>query len=418
MTPASASVEAREGRAAGRLRVLYLSPYYWPEEIGSAAYCTDLALWLKGRGFDVRVVAFRPHYPSPDEFTAWSMGARDEEVSHGIPISRVPVHGRGGGGFKRRILNDLSFLSTVCKRALRGEFRSTDVVVAYVPSILTLYAAVLVRLLTGAPIVGVVHDIESGLAAALGIARSKPLLFGMRLVERFGLNRARDIVVLTDGMADELRAIGCRRPITTLSIWAETAPAKVIPDNEPQTILYSGNFGKKQNLDQLLPLIERLNRERCEIRIMLRGEGSEKARFEEEIALRRVSNTFFMPLVSAAEFVPALQAANIHLVPQALNVANYALPSKLFSIMAAGRPYVCIAETGSPLDLLTARSGAGLCVAPGDEDGLFSAVNSLLDDVSRQNAMGEAGRAFVEHYMDRATILAAYESIIARPVGS
>lgn len=409
----TASQATGQERAVSALRILYLSPYYWPEEIGSSAYCTDLALWLKDHGHDVRVVAFRPHYPKPEQFAAWTDGSRDEETEHGIPISRVAVDGRGGGGFKDRIKNDLKYLWSVVSSAVRGRFRGTDVVVAYVPSILTLYAALAVRLLTGARTIGVVHDIESGLASSLGLANSKALLFVMRLVERFGLNRVHEVVVLTEGMAEELRDIGCKRPIHVLSIWAEVAPRVELEAGKAATILYSGNFGKKQNLDQLLPLIERLDRERPDIRVVFRGDGSEKARLMAEVEGRGLSNTTFVPLVPADQFVSALQEASVHLVPQALNVANYALPSKLFSIMSVGRPHVCIAETGSPLDLLTRKSGGGICVQPGDEDALFRAVADLADDVARLNAMGDAGRAFVTREMNRATILAAYEEIIA-----
>jgi colanic acid biosynthesis glycosyl transferase WcaI len=80
------------------------------------------------------------------------------------------------------------------------------------------------------------------------------------------------------------------------------------------------------------------------------------------------------------------------LVPQALNVANYALPSKLFSIMAAGRPFVCIAESGSPLDLLAQESGAGICVSPDQQERLFEAIISLAHDPSDLQAKGRNGR--------------------------
>src|SRR3974377_744367 len=158
-------------------RILYLSPYFWPEEIGSAPYCTDLATWLRERGHDVRVVSFRPHYPNPNSFEAWRDGSRDEENHADIPITRVPVRDRGRGQFKDRVKNDLSFFLLVLLRCLRGEFKNTEVVGAYVPTIFTLYCARLVRLLTGASIICVVHDIESGLATSLNLVKSRPLLF-------------------------------------------------------------------------------------------------------------------------------------------------------------------------------------------------------------------------------------------------
>lgn len=398
------------------LRVLYLSPYFWPEEIGSGPYCTDVARYLVGSGCDVATIAFRPHYPSAEYFSDWAGGARDEEAYEGIGISRVPVDAGGaggGGGFLGRVRNDLRYLSRVAGGALRGRFRDTDVVVACVPSIFTLYAARAVRLRTGARIVAVVHDIESGLASALGIASGGMMLRIMRLVERIGLSFADHVIVLTQGMKEELQAIGCRKPISVLSIWASAGAERPIDREARPRLMYSGNFGRKQNLDQLLPLFQRLSAEDAPVDVVLRGGGSERDRFEAEIEKRGVRNVRFLPLAPADEFMPSLQSANIHLVPQAQNVANYALPSKLFSIMSAGRPFICIAEEGSPLDSLSRTSGAGLCLRPGDEEGLFEAVRDLLADPERQDALGRNGQTFVQRHMDRDTILAAYRGIIA-----
>jgi colanic acid biosynthesis glycosyl transferase WcaI len=393
------------------MRILYLSPYFWPEEIGSAPYCTDLALWLRGGGHDVHVVAFRPHYPSARPFLDWSDGSRDRDTLDGIGISRVPVAGRGSGGFKDRLKNDLAFLRHVLRAAVGGKFRGTDVVVAYVPSTLTLYGAFAVRLVTGARIVAVVHDIESGLAKTLGIATGSSLSFLMKLAERVGLNRAERVVALTDGMRDELRAIGCRRPMDVLSIWASPPPAAPLPAAGPTVVMYSGNFGRKQNLEQLLPAFKRLSRE-LPVRIVLRGDGQEWLAFRARIDDAGIANVDFLPLAPAADFMSALQAAHVHLVPQAENVANYSIPSKVFSIMASGRPFISIAAPGSPLDKLARQSGAGICVAPKNDEALYRAIADLAGDIDRQRRMGEAGRLYVDTHMNKPLILEAYEKLI------
>lgn len=391
--------------------ILYLSPYFWPEEIGSAPYSTELASWLQEQGHRLRVVAFRPHYPRIEDFGAWAGGARDEEKLDGIEISRIGVEGRGTGGLKERVKNDLRFLFGVWSRALRGKFRGTDVVVAYVPSILTVYAALPVRLFTRARLVTIVHDIESGLARSLALASSGFVLRIMRLVEKVALNWSDQVVVLTSGMQWELREIGCRKPISIISIWASVAPEAPFPE-APVTVMYSGNFGKKQNLDQLVPLIKRLSDENETIRVVMRGDGSEKLRLQEKFEKAGIANTEFAPLVPSNELTRSLQSASIHLVPQALKVANYALPSKLFSIMAAGRPFVCIAEKGSPLDLLAQESDAGVCVPPDRHDTLHQAIVSLASARDELEAKGRNGRTYVQKYMNKDTIMRAYHAVL------
>ncbi|WP_146592525.1 glycosyltransferase family 4 protein [Puniceibacterium confluentis] len=394
------------------MRITYLSPYFWPEEIGSAPYCTELALFLSGKGHSVSTLAFRPHYPSVEGFSAWSDGARDYDTLDKVEVVRVPVRERGSGGFIDRIRNDIRYLWTVCTHSIRGRFRSTDTVVAYVPSILTLYGAKVIKLLTGARTVAVVHDIESGLASSLGITRSRGMLRIMQFVERVGLNLTDQVVVLTDGMKRELETLGCRRPITVLPIWASVGPNTPIQLTARPKLMYSGNFGKKQNLDQLLPLLKRLSDEEVAVDVILRGDGSEKSRIEAEIQNLGIGNVRFLPLAPSDQFMDSLQSANIHLVPQALNVANYALPSKLVSIMSSGRPFICIAEKDSPLDQLSLSSGAALCIPPGQNDLLFAAVTDLLKNPPRQEKMGQNGQAFVRKHMDKDAILSEYERII------
>jgi colanic acid biosynthesis glycosyl transferase WcaI len=396
------------------MRCIYLSPYFWPEQIGSAPYSTELATWLREQGYDIRVVAFRPHYPNVNAYTSWAEGSRDEESYANIPIRRVPVRDRGGSGFSDRLKNDISFLWHVCMRALRGEFKGANVVLAYTPTILTLYAARLIRFLTGASIVCVVHDIESGLAASLGLAKNRVLLFVMRSVEKIGLNFAGQVVVLTEGMASELRQIGCRRDITVLPIWATVSDFVPVERSQVPVVMYSGNFGKKQNLDQLIPLMKRLSDEKSPIMIHMRGDGSERERIENKIKGLGILNVRFMPLASANDFLQVLQSTNVHLVPQASNVSNYALPSKLFSIMSAGRPFICIATEGSPLDLLTQQSRAGLCVRPGDEEELYQAIIKLTGNPDIQEEMGKNGQSFVDQNMNKENIMNSYRNLMSK----
>lgn len=394
------------------LKIVYLSPYFWPEEIGSAPYCTDLARLLRGKGHDLNVVAFRPHYPKPEPFIAWADGSRDSEEYYGVNIARVPNKGRAKGGAFDRLKNDLRYLGAVVRRVVAGKISKADIVVAYVPSIFTLYAAKLVKVTRGSGIVAVVHDIESGLAKSLGLTSGRALTWMMRLVERVGLSFADEIIVLTEGMKSELIALGCARPITVLPIWTEAMPIKNRSPEKPLVVGYSGNFGKKQNLDQLIPLIVRLAHERPEVRVLLRGDGSEKNRIKSIVEAKNLSNVVFEPLAPSDRFVEALQSIDVHLIPQALNVANYALPSKLFSIMAAGRTFVCIAPRNTTLDKFTIQSGAGFCALPDNEEDIWGKITTLLDDSELREKLGSVGRDFVEMNMNREVVGASYESIL------
>lgn len=393
------------------MRILYVSPYFWPEEIGSAPYCTRVAVDLAERGHSVTVRAFRPHYPSPESFVGWKP-EQDDQLHKSIRIRRTPLLAGAGKGFAARIANDLVFAAGLATMALSGRLKRFDATICYVPTTLGLLALALTRPFRRGRLTAVVHDIESGLAANVGIASSRLLVGAMRAVERTSLGGADSIVVLTDAMQDELRALGVKRPIQVLPIWATVGNQPKHDAECAPTVLYSGNFGKKQNLDQLLPLISRLAERRPDVKVVLRGDGSERARLQAAVGEMRVTNTSFGPLVPAAELADSLGQATVHLVPQAPNVANYTLPSKLISVMAAGRPFVSIAAAGSTLDRLAESSGAGLCVGPDSGDALFEAVLGLVDNPERATRMGANGRRYVLKNMNQDDILDRYAALI------
>ena len=393
-------------------KIVIIAPHFWPEKIGSAPYCTDLAVWLADRGHDVIALSFRPHYPSTAEFMDWHDGSRDAEKIGRVTIHRVPTQGRRGGTLGSRARNDIGFLLKVCRSAFNKDFSAADAIFAFVPNTLSLFGARLLAARSGARLIGVVHDIESGLAGALGFTSTNLVLSAIRLVERVAMNRPDEIVVLTNGMQKELRRLKCERPIRVLPLWCGPPAADAAEASGNFVIAYSGNFGKKQSLDQLLPFFQQLQDKLPDARVHLRGDGSERDGLERSIVSMGLGNTTFHPLVDADLLLGTIQSADLHLVPQAPGIGNYAIPSKVYTIMSAGRPFVCIAEDGTELAALARESGAGVCVEPNNPAALFSAVERLFNDRAALRRMGEDARRYVGARLDRVRILEEYEKLI------
>ncbi|MBX9682981.1 MAG: glycosyltransferase family 4 protein [Hyphomicrobium sp.] len=394
-------------------KIVFVSPNFWPEKIGSAPYCTDLAVWLAQAGHEVKAVAFRPHYPSAAEFTDWQDGSRDNERVGDVAIVRVPtVRSRGSGGMASRVMNDVRFLANLLRLAFAKDFSGTDAIFAFVPSSLSLFGARLLAARTGARLIGVVHDIESGLAGSLGIAGSHLALRGIQLVEGAALNLPDELVVLTQGMQDELRRLKCTRPIRVMPLWCNEPVEDEVEPGPKFTVSYSGNFGKKQNLDQLLPVFAMLQTKLPDVEVHLRGDGSERQRLERAIVAQGWRNTTFHPLVPNDQLIATIQSAHVHLVPQAPNIGNYAIPSKVYSILSAGRPFICIAEADTELAALAETSGAGICVEPNNPVAVFAAIEGLVNDRDRVRAMGANAKNYVRSKLNRTKIFEEYASLM------
>jgi glycosyltransferase involved in cell wall biosynthesis len=140
-------------------------------------------------------------------------------------------------------------------------------------------------------------------------------------------------------------------------------------------------------------------------RIILRGNGNQAGLLKAEIAQRDLANITVEDLLPPDQLWQGLARGDIHLVPQDPAAAAFAMPSKVFNIMAAGRPFVATAAVGSPLWRLHAESGAFLCAPPNDATAFTDAVLRLVEDSQLRRRLGANGRHFVERHYSKAHVL-------------
>jgi colanic acid biosynthesis glycosyl transferase WcaI len=387
--------------------VLLVTQHYTPEVIGSAPYCADLAEGLVRRGRQVTVLTGLPHYPDPTEFEPFTTDPPRRQNLAGVVVERLHSWLPKRRSALFRVAGELAFMLTGLLALLRGRVRRHEVVISLCPSV---FAVLLGMMATarGGRHVAMVHDVQSGLAQSLGIVRLGLLVRLMRLAERFILNRVDLIMVLSTEMAATLRGLGVTQPIEILPIWVDATAIhpRPVPADHPPTVLYSGNFGRKQGLDQLIALAAELADRRPDVRLLLRGSGGERAAVMTEVANRGLTNVEFENLVPRDRLGEALAVGMLHLVPQKPDGADFAVPSKIYNIMAAGRCFVTTALPGSALWNLQAQTGAFVCVPPQDTAALTQAVADLLDDPARCRAMAELGRAHVEQHHAREKLIA------------
>ena len=96
-----------------------------------------------------------------------------------------------------------------------------------------------------------------------------------------------------------------------------------------------------------------------------------------------------------ARLVELLATGDIHVVPLQAGLARVSVPSKTYSILAAGRPVVAAIDAGTEVPRLLAESGGGVAVPPDDPDAFVAALAALVDDPAGAAAMGRRGRAWV-----------------------
>jgi colanic acid biosynthesis glycosyl transferase WcaI len=181
--------------------------------------------------------------------------------------------------------------------------------------------------------------------------------------------------------------------------------------------MFAGNLGMVQGLETVVEAAA-LMRTRADVLFVLVGDGSDRGRLEALAAELGADNVRFAgrhPQEDMPAFMRAADTLIVHLRPS--GIADHAVPTKILSYLAAGRPIVC--ATGGAAAELVRTAGAGVTVPPGDAEALAGAVAALAaqtPDARRQ--LGGNGRAYLDAHFDKAQVIDGYERILRNLAGA
>jgi colanic acid biosynthesis glycosyl transferase WcaI len=395
--------------------VLLVTQFYRPELVGSAPFCAELAEWLAQSGKNVTVLTGMPNYPDGEIFAAYRNTRTPRECIDGVTVERISTWLPRRRSTLGRILGEIWFFLQGWRAVATRRVRRQNLTISLCPSILAVLLGAIARSRGGRHI-AIVHDIQSGLAQGLNMIRASWLLRVMRFCERQILNRVDLVLVLTEGMKTCLREMGVTATIEVLPIWADTERIRPVSEGRGAGIrlVYSGSFGRKQNVAQILALAADLKTWAPDIAILMRGRGKEFDAFRSLAASQGLPNMQFLDLVPPDQIFADMSGADIHLVMHDPTAANFAVPSKIYNIMAAGLPCITRARAETALEHLHRESQGFLCLDSQDVHTLAEAVLGLARDAALRRQLGRRGRRYIEENCSKALVLRRFSTLIDR----
>jgi colanic acid biosynthesis glycosyl transferase WcaI len=324
-------------------------------------------------------------------------------------------------GMAGRLLNYGTYLASALLGAITTE--RPDLVVALTdPPVIGAVGALAARR-HRVPFVQIYMDIYPDVGIALRRGDNPLLVRAWRRLNRMVRSRAARVVAIGRDMAQKLEREGVdRHKIALIANWAEEP--QVSPERAAHirtdlgwadrfVVMHAGNVGLAQNLDVLICAAELL-RDDQDILFAIVGDGAARSGLEERVQASGLSNVSFLPHVPKPKADELVAAADLHVISLAPGLWGCVVPSKLYGILAAGKPFVAAVEPGSEVALLVAETSCGIRVEPGDSEALAAAVRGARDHSDPE--MGRLGRqAFQSDYRrDRAT--GAYRDLLGQLV--
>jgi colanic acid biosynthesis glycosyl transferase WcaI len=406
------------------MRICFFNRSYWPDQAATGQLLTELAQDLVARhACVVTVVVGRPLNAA--QAGAGGLGLVRREEHNGVRILRANGTALRPRRFIGRVANYLSYAASATLAGL--DIGRPDVVVSLTdPPIIGLVARWAARR-AGARFVFVCEDIFPEVASLLEDFHNPAVNRLLDRINRYLLRDADAIVALGDRMQQRLVDEKGADPdrVHVIHNWADcdaiqpgekdNAFSRAHGLTDRFVVMHSGNIGLSQNLDVLIEAAERLRaKERLVVAIV--GDGARRAPLERAAAARGLANVRFFPYQPRALLHDSFAAADAFLISLKPGLEGYIVPSKLYGILAAGRPYVAAVDPSCEVAQLAAAHHCGVAVTPGDPDALAGAIARLYDDPAAARTMGERARAVAWRF-DRRAAVAAYYDLLLRVNG-
>lgn len=384
------------------MKLLFLNQYYWPDSAATAQMLTDLCEHLARAGHEVHVIASRGNYDAGSQV---GQKTRKYEVRNGVHIHRVRAAGFGKKSVAAQAIDFASFHLLVGLRTLLSSWRYDAAITLTTPPLIGIYGT-LVRAVSRTRHVCWVMDLHPDCEFALGVMNPRKFLPRMfAWMNDLHLRRADGCVVLGGCMGDRLRAKRVREErIRLIHLWGHDEQGGPLesPGANPLRrelglegkfiVGYSGNAGMVHSFDEIMAAAMAL-RDEPGFFFLFIGGGRRLLEVKAFGEANQLTNLRVLPYFPRERLRHSLSLPDVHLISLKAGLEGVSVPSKLYGIMAAGRPAVFVGPAGCETASEIGRTQCGRAVANGDAAGLIAALRGLAADPALRERMGRNGRA-------------------------
>ncbi len=407
------------------MRILLIVSQFPPDVNSTGHLAAELAARWVEWGHEVFVVTSLPHYKDFRIEADYRGKLYQRDRFGSLEVSRLWVYAPGKKSMLNRLLSYLSFTAGATLIGLLRR-RSWDVILCTNGGFFTGIAAWLIGALKGVPFIYNVQDLYPEVPVAAGQLHNRYAIEILRRIEAFMYRKACQVSVVSTAMRDNL--LGKNVSPEKISVIANFVDSDFIRPmarandfsrahglDDKFVVMHAGNLGYVYDFDSLLSAAKTLEHER-DIVILIVGDGVAKAALEQRAQELRLPNVIFLPFQPRQQ-LPWLRAtADLQVSLYKSAAARHSMPSKIYEIMASGRPLLASAERQSAVWQLVEDTDCGVCVEPENAEQLTEAIRELHDDVESRDRFAVNGRRAAQALYGKDVVAKAYQDLLRRIV--
>lgn len=406
-------------------KLLVYAHYYYPDVASTGQILAELCEGMKDT-FDITILCVVPSYSGVIEEKYKIQRIYHEEIN-GIKIVRVRVPEFQKSNKVSRIKNLLSYFFNSLIATFKLEKQDYIFTISQ-PPILGGILGVLGKWIKGGKLIYNIQDFNPEQTMAVGYSKNKLLLNLVMMIDKFSCKVSDKVIVVGRDMQETLinRFNNKKVPKNTfINNWIDEKEIYPLEQNHPKIvefkekynlqdkfiIMYSGNIGLYYDLENIIKVIAKF-KEREDVVFAFVGDGTVKKEIERYAIENKLSNVTFIPYQDKADLVYSLNSADIHWVVNAKGIKGVSVPSKLYGVMAAGKPVLGVLDNGSEARLIVDECNCGLCTEPGNYDEIYNKIEFILNNTEIVKGLGKSGREYLEKNLTKDVSINKYKNTI------
>ena len=426
-------------RPGDKKDLLIYAHYYYPDVASTGQILTELAEGLNDT-FHTTVICTVPSYTGKID-KEYKKHKYYYENINGVDVLRIRVPEFRKNFSPSRIINIVSYFISAIFATARVGYQDYVYTISQ-PPILGGLLGVFGKIIKRAKFIYNIQDFNPEQVMAVSFTSNKFVLGTMMWLDKLSCRFADKIIVVGRDMVDTLKK---RFPENTpdyvhINNWINEKEIVPLPaDNEKVVafkekynlsdkfiIMYSGNIGLYYDLLEIEKIIKEFDGpEYSDVVFAFVGQGTVLEDMKAYQVKENLKNIVFIPYQNKEDLVYSLNAGDVHFVVNAKGIKGVSVPSKLYGVMAAGKPVLGILEEGSEARLIVEEAQCGVVADPGDYDAIRKVISYFIDnrrkgadqkDNGENNLhnMGIRGRRFLDEHLTRDVSIQKYADEILK----